>query len=139
MGFIGTSNILLNYDVSISEKSVMSFDIKIKDIKSYKEGDDVEIVNPTIMICNHFKDKIGYCMPSPRLWVLDNMELKSFYQPLNCHRFNTYNELVDYLGDRRRKIYLSKIVKDMFCWKAYIIEIDNTPNIREEKLKEIGI
>lgn len=139
MGFVGTSNIILNYDVNINEKSIMSFDAKINDIKSYREDDGIEIINPTIMICNHFKNKIGYCLPSPLLWVLDNMELKPFYQPLNCHRFNTYNELVNYLGDRRRKIYLSKIVKDMFCWKAYIIEIDNTPNIREEKLKEIGI
>lgn len=139
MGFMGTSNIILNYDVNVNGKSVMSFDVKINDIKSYREVDGVEIINPTIMICNHFKDKIGYCVPSPLLWVLDNMELKHFYQPLNCHRFNSYDELVSYLGDKRRKIYLSKIVKDMFFWKAYIIEIDNTPNIREEKLKEIGI
>lgn len=139
MGFIGTSNILLNYDVNINNKSVMSYDVKINDIKSYREGNDIEIINPTIMVCNHFKDEIGYCIPSPLLWVIDNNEIKPFYQPLNLHRFNSYDELVSYLGDKRRKIYLSKIIKDMFCWKAYIIEIDNTPNIREEKLKEIGL
>lgn len=136
MGFVGTSNIILNYDVNINEKSIMSFDAKINDIKSYREDDGIEIINPTIMICNHFKNKIGYCLPSPLLWVLDNMELKPFYQPLNCHRFNTYNELVNYLGDRRRKIYYLKIWNNIFGGKQYTIKKTNTRIIREEKQKK---
>lgn len=139
MGFVGSSNIILNHDVNINTRYVMSYSAKISDIKNYREDNGIEIINPTIMVCDHLKDKIGYCMPSPLLWVIDNNELKSFYQPLNTYRFNSFDDLIKHLSDNRRKVFLSKIVKDAFSWKSYIIEIDNIPNIRESKLKEIGI
>jgi hypothetical protein len=139
MGFIGTSNIILNHDVNISDKCLMSYSTKISDIKNYKENYDIEIIKPTIMVCEHLKDKIGYCINIPLLWVIDNNELKTFYQPLNIYRFNSFSGLIKHLSDNRRKVFLNKIVKDLFSWKSYIIEIDNTPKIRESKLKEIRI
>jgi hypothetical protein len=58
MGFIGATT-LLNHDVSINPRSKMTWSQKIDDISSYLENPDFEVINPTVKICEYFKDKIG--------------------------------------------------------------------------------
>ena len=137
MGFIGTTT-LLNYDVSINNSSQMTWSKKIDDISSYLESDGFEGINPTKKVCEHFKDKIGYCLPSSQFFVIDNGRLEIFNQPLNCLEFYNYDDLIEYLGDERKRIYVSKITLNSGrIYKAFIYEIDNLPNIRDNKL-EVG-
>jgi hypothetical protein len=137
MGFIGPTT-LLNYDVSIDKRSQMTWSQKIDDISSYSERDGFEVINPTRKVCEHFKDKIGYCLPSSKFWVIDNGRLEVFNQPLNCLEFYNYNDLIKYLGDERKKIYVSKITLNFGrIYKAFIYEIDDLPNIRNIKLSKI--
>lgn len=111
---------------------------KIDDISSYLEIPDFEVINPRRKVCEHFKDKIGYCLPSSNFFVIDNGRLEVFNQPLNCLDFYRYNDLIEYLGDERKNIYVSKITLNFGrIYKAYIYEIDNLPNIRNQKLEEI--
>jgi len=140
MGFIGPTTIL-NHDINICRDSEMTWSQKIDDISYYKESDGIDIVETTKMACNHFKDRIGYCMPSSKFWVIDNGRLEIFAQFLNKITFTTYGEMIDYLGDVNKKIYLSKIIfyknrtfglYDVFCY-----EIDNLPNIRNEKIESV--
>ena len=137
MGFIGTTT-LLNHDVSIDSSSKMTWSQKINDISSYLENPDFEVINPTVKICEYFKDRIGYCMPSSKFWVVDNGRLEVFNQSLNSLEFYKYDDLIEYLSDERKKIYVSKITLNFGrIYKAYIYEIDNLPNIRNQKLEEI--
>ena len=139
MGFIGPTT-LLNYDVSINPRNQMSWKQKIADISSYREDvDGFEVRNPTKKVCEHFKDKIGYCLPSSTFCVIDNGRLEIFNQPLNCLEFYSYDDLIKYLSDEKKKIYLSKITTLNFgrIYKAFIYEIDDLPNIRDNKLEEI--
>ena len=137
MGFIGPTT-LLNHDVSIDPRSKVTWSQKIDDISSYLESPDFEVINPTRKVCEHFKDKIGYCLPSSNFFVIDNGRLEVFNQPLNRLDFYSYNDLIEYLGDERKNIYVSKITLNFGrIYKAYIYEIDNLPNIRNQKLEEI--
>ena len=137
MGFIGTTT-LLNHDVSIDSSSKMTWSQKINDISSYLENPDFEVINPTVKICEYFKDRIGYCMPSSKFWVVDNGRLEVFNQSLNSLEFYKYDDLIQYLSNERKKIYVSKITLNFGrIYKAYIYEIDNLPNIRNQKLEEI--
>lgn len=138
MGFIGTTT-LLNHDVSIDSSSKMTWSQKINDmVSSYLEQDGFEVINPTKKVCEHFKDRLGYCMPSSKFCVIDNGRLEVFNQPLNCLEFYKYDDLIEYLSDERKKIYVSKITLNFGrIYKAYIYEIDNLPNIRNQKLEEI--
>jgi len=137
MGFIGSTT-LLNYDVSIDKGSLMTWSQKIDDISSYLESDGFEVINPTRKVCEHFKDKIGYSLPSSKFWVIDNGRLEIFIQPLNCLEFYNYDDLIKYLGDERKKIYVSKITLTLGrIYKAFIYEIDDLPNIRNSKLEKI--
>ena len=139
MGFIGVTT-LLNHDVSIDSSSKMTWSQKINDISSYLEKDGFEVINPTKKVCEYFKDKIGYCMPSSKFWVIDNGRLEVFNQSLNSLEFYKYDDLIEYLSDERKKIYVSKITLNFGkIYKAYIYEIDNLPNIRNQKLEKIGI
>jgi hypothetical protein len=56
MGFVGTHNIILHDDVIINSK--MTYLEKIKDMSSYKESPGVEIIKPSIEVCNKFKNRI---------------------------------------------------------------------------------
>lgn len=137
MGFIGTTT-LLNCDVSINHRCQMSWKQKIDDISSYLENPDFEVINPTRKVCEHFKDKIGYCLPSPTFYVIDNGRLEVFNQPLNCLNFHNYDDLIKYLSDERKRIYVSKITLNFGrIHKAFIYEIDDLLNIRNSKLEEI--
>jgi hypothetical protein len=137
MGFIGTTT-LLNCDVSINHRCQMSWKQKIDDISSYLENPDFEVINPTRKVCEHFKDKIGYCLPSSTFYVIDNGRLEVFNQPLNCLNFHNYDDLIKYLSDERKRIYVSKITLNFGrIYKAFIYEIDDLLNIRNSKLEEI--
>ena len=137
MGFIGPTT-LLKHDVSIDPRSKVTWSQKIDDISSYLESPDFEVINPTRKVCEHFKDKIGYCLPSSNFFVIDNSRLEVFNQPLNRLDFYSYNDLIEYLGDEKKNIYVSKITLNFGrIYKAYIYEIDNLPNIRNEKLEEV--
>jgi hypothetical protein len=138
MGFIGPTT-LLNYDVSIWQRHQMSWKQKISDISSYREDvDGFEVRNPTKKVCEYFKDKIGYCLPSSTFCVIDNGRLEIFNQPLNCLEFYSYDDLIKYLSDENKKIYVSKITLTFGrIYKAFIYEIDDLPNIRDNKLEEI--
>jgi hypothetical protein len=139
MGFIGATT-LLNHDVSINPRSKMTWSQKIDDISSYLENPDFEVINPTVKICEYFKDKIGYCLPSSSFFVIDNSRLEIFNQPLNCLDFYNYDDLIKYLSDEKKTIYVSKITLNFGrIYKAFIYEIDNLPNIRNHKLEKIGI
>ena len=138
MGFIGPTT-LLNYDVSIHPRNQMSWKQKIDDISSYREDVDGFVVrNPTKKVCEYFKDKIGYCLPSSTFYVIDNGRLEIFSQMLNCLEFYNYDDLIKYLGDERKKIYVSKITLNFGrIYKAFIYEIDNLSNIRNLKIENI--
>jgi hypothetical protein len=138
MGFIGPTT-LLNYDVSIHPRNQMSWKQKIADISSYREDvDGFEVRNPTKKVCEYFKDKIGYCLPSSTFYVIDNGRLEIFSQALNCLEFYNYDDLIKYLGDERKKIYVSKITLNFGrIYKAFIYEIDDLPNIRNLKIENI--
>jgi hypothetical protein len=138
MGFIGPTT-LLNYDVSIHPRNQMSWKQKIDDISSYREDvDGFEVRNPTKKVCEYFKDKIGYCLPSSTFYVIDNGRLEIFSQMLNCLEFYNYDDLIKYLGDERKKIYVSKITLNFGrIYKAFIYEIDDLPNIRNLKIENI--
>jgi hypothetical protein len=138
MGFIGPTT-LLNYDVSIHPRNQMSWKQKIDDISSYREDvDGFEVRNPTKKVCEYFKDKIGYCLPSSTFYVIDNGRLEIFSQMLNCLEFYNYDDLIKYLGDERKKIYVSKITLNFGrIYKAFIYEIDNLSNIRNLKIENI--
>ena len=139
MGFIGPTT-LLNHDVSIDVRSTMTWQEKLIDISYYSENDEFEVFNPTKKVCEHFKDRLGYCMPSSKFWVIDNGRLEVFNQSLNSLEFYKYDDLIEYLSDERKKIYVSKITLDFGrIYKAFIYEIDNLPNIRNQKLEKIGI
>lgn len=140
MGFIGPKTIL-NHDINICRDSEMSWSQKIDDISSYLEGPGLEISEPTRMVCDHFKDRIGYCMPSSNFWIIDSGVLEIFVHTLNKITFSSYGEMIDYLGDVNKKIYLSKVLfysnrsfgmYDVFCY-----EIDNLPNVRNQKIESI--
>lgn len=136
MGFIVPTT-LLNYDVFIDKSSVMTWSQKINHISSYLEKNGFEVINPTRKVCEHFKDEIEYCLPSSKFWVIDNGRLGIFIQPLNCLEFHKYDDLIKYLSDKRKKIYLSKITLSFGIYKAFIYEIDNLPNIRNQKIEKI--
>jgi hypothetical protein len=139
MGFIGPTT-LLNHDVSINPRNQMSWKQKIAAISSYREDvDGFEVINPTKKVCEHFKDKLGYCLLSSTFCVIDNGRLEIFNQPLNCLEFYSYDDLIKYLSDEKKKIYVSKITTLNFgrIYKAFIYEIDDLPNIRDNKLEEI--
>jgi hypothetical protein len=137
MGFIGLTT-LLNHDVSIDLRSKMTWSQKIDDISSYLENPDFEVINPTRKVCEYFKDKIGYCLPSSTFYVIDNGRLEVFNQPLNCLDFHNYDDLIKYLSDEKKTIYVSKITLNSGrIYKAFICEIDNLPNIRNLKIENI--
>lgn len=102
MGFCGPKT-LLNHNVSIDTKSTMTWYQKIEDISSYKESDFFEVCEPTKKVCSHFKDKIGYCLPSSKFWVIDNNRLEIFNYPPNSVKLNSFEEVLDYLSENTKK------------------------------------
>lgn len=137
MGFHGTKT-LLNHDVSIDTKSTMTWVQKIEDISFYKESDFFEIREPTKKICSYFRDKIEYCLPSSKFWVIDNNRLNLFNYLPNKVELNSFEEVLDYLSDNTKKIYFIKLTcSGGNLYSIYCYEIDNVPNIRNQKLEEI--
>jgi hypothetical protein len=138
MGFIG-DKIILDFDVSMAKSYTMTYDQKITDISVYLEHDGFEVIGPTTDICEHFKDRIGYCVPAPILWVIRDNKLDSFRQNLNKRSFSSYDEVVGFLSDKTKRFYLSKVTTFKSIWYVYVIEIDNLPVLRDQKLEDLGI
>ncbi len=138
MGFIGDT-IILDFDVSMDKSCTMTYDRKITDISVYLEHDGFEVIGPTTDICEHFKDRIGYCVPAPLLWVIRDNKLDSFRQNLNKRSFSSYDEVVGFLSDKTKRFYLSKVTTFKSIWHVYLIEIDNLPVLRDQKLEDLGI
>jgi hypothetical protein len=143
MGFIGDT-IILDFDVSMDKSSMMTYVQKKYDILGYLEHDQFEVIGPTTEICEHFKDEIEYCVPAPLLWVIRDNKLDSFRQNLNKRSFSSYDEVVGFLSDKTKRFYLSKVTKSVsspsrLLWCVYVIEIDNLPVLRDQKLEDLGI
>jgi hypothetical protein len=138
MGFIGDT-IILDFDVSMDKSCTMTYDQKITDKSDYLEHDGFEVIGPTTDICEHFKDRIGYCVPAPLLWVIRDNKLDSFRQNLNKRSFSSYDEVVGFLSDKTKRFYLSKVTTFKSIWYVYVIEIDNLPVLRDQKLEDLGI
>jgi hypothetical protein len=138
MGFIGDT-IILDFDVNLDMASIMTYDQKKYDILGYLEHDGFEVIKPTTDICEHFKDEIGYCVPAPLLWILRDNKLDTFRQNLNKRSFSSYDEVIDFLSDKTKRFYLSKVTTFKSIWYVYLIEIDNIPVIRNQKLENLGI
>lgn len=138
MGFIGDT-IILDFDVSMDKSCTMTYDQKITDISVYLEHDGFEVIGPTTDICEHFKDRIGYCVPAPIMWVIRDNKLDSFRQNLNKRSFSSYDEVVGFLSDKTKRFYLSKVTTFKSIWHVYVIEIDNLPVLRDQKLEDLGI
>jgi hypothetical protein len=138
MGFIGDT-IILDFDVSMDKSSMMTYVQKKYDILGYLEHDQYEVIGPTTEICEHFKDRIGYCVPAPILWVIRDNKLDSFRQNLNKRSFSSYDEVVGFLSDKTKRFYLSKVTTFKSIWHVYLIEIDNLPVLRDQKLEDLGI
>ena len=138
MGFIGDT-IVLDFDVSMDKSSMMTCVQKKYDILGYLEHDGFEVIGPTTEICEHFKDEIGYCVPAPLLWVIRDNKLDSFRQNLNKRSFLSYDEVVGFLSDKTKRFYLSKVTTFKSIWHVYLIEIDNLPVLRDQKLEDLGI
>jgi hypothetical protein len=138
MGFIGDT-IILDFDVSLDKSCIMTYVQKKYDILGYLEHDQYEVIGPTTEICEHFKDRIGYCVPAPLLWVIRDNKLDSFRQNLNKRSFSSYDEVVGFLSDKTKRFYLSKVTTFKSIWYVYVIEIDNLPVLRDQKLEDLGI
>ena len=138
MGFIGDT-IILDFDVSMDKSCIMTYVQKKYDILGYLEHDQYEVIGPTTEICEHFKDRIGYCVPAPILWVIRDNKLDSFRQNLNKRSFSSYDEVVGFLSDKTKRFYLSKVTTFKSIWYVYVIEIDNLPVLRNQKLEDLGI
>lgn len=138
MGFIGDT-IILDFDVSMDKSCTMTYVQKKYDILGYLEHDQYEVIGPTTEICEHFKDEIGYCVPAPILWVIRDSKLDSFRQNLNKRSFSSYDEVVGFLSDKTKRFYLSKVTTFKSIWYVYVIEIDNLPVLRDQKLEDLGI
>ena len=138
MGFIGDT-IVLDFDVSMDKSSMMTYIQKKYDILGYLEHDGFGVIGPTTEICEHFKDEIGYCVPAPLLWVIRDNKLDSFRQNLNKRSFSSYDEVVGFLSDKTKRFYLSKVTTFKSIWYVYVIEIDNLPVLRDQKLEDLGI
>jgi hypothetical protein len=141
MGFVGTHNIILDDDVILDEKSIMTYQQKIEDISSYKESPLVEIIKPTIEICNLFKDNIFYSLASVRGYKIINSRLEVVNLLTNKYDIKTFESLVDHFSDKSKIYYLSKIVKIKYpnsnVWSMFLFEKSNISNVREEKINSI--
>jgi hypothetical protein len=141
MGFVGTHNIILDEDVMFDKKGIMTYQQKIEDISSYKEAPLVEVIKPTIEICNLFKDNISYSLASIRGYKIINSRLEVVNLLTNKYDFKTFESLVDHLSDRSKTFYLSKIVKIKYpnsnVWSMFLFEKSNISNMREEKINLI--
>ena len=141
MGFVGTHNIILDEDVMFDRKNIMTYQQKIEDISSYKESPLVEIIKPTIEICNLFKDNISYSLAIVSGYKIINSRLEVVKLLTNKYDFKTFESLVDHLSDRSKTFYLSKIVKIKYpnsnVWSMFLFEKSNISNMREEKINLI--
>lgn len=138
MGFTGDT-IVLDFDISLDKASAMTYDQKITDMLGYLEHDGFEVIGPTTDVCQHFKDRIGYCVPAPLAWTLRDNKLHTFRQNLNKRSFPSYDEVVRFLSDETKRFYLSKVTTFRSMWHVYVIEIDNLPVLRNQKLEDLGI
>lgn len=138
MGFIGTHNIILNSDMKIDESSTMSYKNKIIDISTYKESENIEIIRPTIMICEYFKEKIEYIIASPRAYTIRSGRLYVYALFTNLYEFTSEDDMIKHLSDDNKDFYLSKVIKYNYVhntiWKLYVAEIDNKSSVRNKKI-----
>ena len=139
MGFYGQATIL-NHDVSIVDRCIVSWKEKIKDASEYSS----EVYKPTKMICDFFKDKIKYSIPVADFWVIDNssvsMKLEVFRYFPNKVILNGYESVLEYLSDENKIIYLCKVDNYIgSIFNLYCYEIDNLPNLRNKKIENILI
>lgn len=141
MGFVGKHNIILDDDVIIDDRKLMTYQQKIEDISSYKESPLVEIKKPTIEVCNLFKNNIFYSLASVTGYKIINSRLEVVNLLTNKYDFKTFESLINHLSDKSKIYYLSKIVKVKYpnsnIWSMYLFEKSNISNIRDEKINSI--
>lgn len=128
---------LLDCSVEIDKASSMTWIEKWDQISLYSESDGFEVVGPTTEICYHFKDRIGYCMPSSLFHRIVGNKLITFYNMLECIPFNSMDDIKSYLDDDKKKIYLSKVTLSRGIYRVYMIEKDDLPNKREMIIDKI--
>jgi hypothetical protein len=138
MGFTTGQNVIIPADWQIDQKSTMSAKQKWEDISTYKEEDDCKIIQPTRDIILHLKDKIGYSTPTVRIWSIQNNRLEIITQFSNVIKTRTLYEIIHHFSDTRFQFYLSKVVHQG-VFTTYFTQFDNTHNLRDQKLKSIGI
>ena len=142
-GPTGPTTLLIS-DVIIDKKSTMTCEEKNEFIKEYKEHQGFEIISPTTMICDHFGDNIGYCLPNPNIFGIVDNEIHQIMTRPNIHRFWSIEEAIDYLSDKKKRFYLSKATKTQhshsrWAYEIHVVEIDNIPQLRDEALQSLGI
>lgn len=141
MGFVGTHNIILDDDVIIDIRKLMTYQQKIEDVSTYIEPPDIEVKKPTIEVCNLFKDNIFYSFSSVSAYKIISNRLECINLLTNKYDFTSFESLVDHLSDKSKIYYLSKIVKVKYpnsnIWSMYLFEKSNISNIRDEKINSI--
>ena len=81
-----------------------------------------------------FKEKEHFVkVTTPKL--LENLRSKAnpWWGKMNAQ------QMIEHLSDKKRSVYLVKVLKDEFCWTVYTYDIDNAPAYRDEQLEELGI
>ena len=138
MGFISGQNIIITPDWQIDQKSIMTAQQKWNDISTYKEDESTQIIKPTQKVIRHFGDKIGYSTSTIRIWSIQNNRLEIVTALSNLIQSRTLEEIIEFFSDTRFQFYLSKVVHTG-VFKAYFTQFDNLHNIRDQKLKSLGI
>lgn len=128
---------LLDFSVEIDKASSMTWIEKWDQISLYSESEDFKVIEPTTEICYHFKDRIGYCMPSSLFHRVVDNKLITFHNHLKCLLFNSMDDIKSYLDDDTKKIYLSKVTLSNGVYRVYMIERDDLPNKRDKRIDKI--
>lgn len=141
MGFVGTHNIILDDDFIIDSKKLMTYQQKIEDISSYIESPGVEIIKPTIEVCNKYKDRIFYTPPAINIFKIEKSRLEQYSTLPNKYNYTSIDDVFKHLDDSSKIYLLVKIVSYDYLkskiFSLWVYEKSNISNLREEKLNLI--
>ena len=139
MGFVGTHNIILHDDVIINSK--MTYLEKIKDMSSYKESPGVEIIKPSIEVCNKFKNRIFQARPAINIYRVENSRLEEYSSLPNKYNYSSIDDVFKHLEDNSKIYFFAKLVSYDYgkskIFSLYVYEKSNISNMREEKINLI--
>ena len=141
MGFVGTHNIILDDDFIIDSKKLMTYQQKIEDISSYIESPGVEIIKPTIEVCNKYKDRIFYGLPVINIYRIEKSRLEQYSTMPNKYNYTSIDDVFKHLDDSSKIYFFTKIVSYDYLkskiFSLYVYEKSNISNVREEKINLI--